>query len=32
MDDELYQQLYYGNVEAAEDPQIQAAVEALKAG
>lgn len=32
VDDELYQQLYYGNVEAAEDPQIQAAVEALKAG
>ena len=32
VDDEMYLQIYYGNIEPAEDPQIQAAVDALKAG
>lgn len=32
VDEELYLQLYYGNVAPEEDPQIQAAAEALKAG
>ena len=30
VDDETYWQIYYGNVEPAEDPQIQAAVAVLK--
>lgn len=32
IDEEQYLQIYYGNVEPKDDPQIQAAVEALKAG
>lgn len=32
LDEEQYLQIYYGNVPPAEDPQIQAAAEALKAG
>ena len=31
VDDELYMEIYYGNVAPEEDPQIQAAIEALKA-
>lgn len=30
VDEETYLQIYYGSLEAAEDPQIQAAIEALK--
>jgi len=30
VDDELFLQIYYGNVEPLEDPQILAAFEALK--
>ncbi len=30
VDEELYMQMYYGNVEPADDPQIQAALKALK--
>ena len=32
VDDELFWQIYYGNVEPMEDPQILAAIEALKVG
>lgn len=32
VDDETYLQIYYGNLEPEEDPQIQAAVEALTQG
>ena len=32
VDDEMYLDIYYGNVKNEEDPQIQAALEALKAG
>lgn len=31
VDDETYLQIYYGNVEPKDDPQIQAAIEVLKA-
>ena len=32
VDEEMYLEIYYGNVAPEEDPQIQAAAEALKAG
>ena len=32
VDEELFWQIYYGNVEPEEDPQIQAAMDALKVG
>ena len=32
LEDELFWQIYYGNVEPEDDPQVKAAVEALKVG